>query len=217
MEIDIEARIDELAKRLLDAFGDRLILVGIQGSRARGEAKETSDIDAVVLIEGLATRDVECYRAIVATLPHAELACGFIGSPAVLSSWPRHDAFNLVNDTKVVYGSFDFMNTEFSREDALLSAKVGASEVYHAFCHTIAFEPESLAAVVDACAKNAFFIMRALVFAETGEYPRSRARLAEVIDSEQRRLLDLHDHLEDLEADEAANLLLAWSEQIIDS
>ena len=109
------------------------------------------------------------------------------------------------------------MNTEFSREDAALSAKVGASEIYHALCHTIAFEPESLAAVVDACAKNVFFIMRALVFAEKGEYPRSRSRLAEVVDSEQRRLLDLYDHLEVIGVNEAANLLLTWSEQVIDS
>ena len=86
MNIAIEAWMDELTKKLLDAFGSRLVLVGIQGSRARGEAKETSDIDAVVLIEGLNSVDVQCYREIVAALPHAELACGFIGSPAVLAS-----------------------------------------------------------------------------------------------------------------------------------
>ena len=44
-EIDIESWMAELVERMCYTFGERLALVGIQGSRARGEARADSDID----------------------------------------------------------------------------------------------------------------------------------------------------------------------------
>ena len=38
--------------RMRQAFGDRLAFVGLQGSRARGEATPKSDIDVVVVLDG---------------------------------------------------------------------------------------------------------------------------------------------------------------------
>ena len=40
-----------LARKLQAVFGNRVVFVGLQGSRARGEAREDSDIDAVVLLD----------------------------------------------------------------------------------------------------------------------------------------------------------------------
>lgn len=215
MRIDVDIWISELIDKLQDAFGDRLVLVGIQGSRARDEAKETSDIDSVVVIDHLSLDDLSVYRRVVSSMPHADLACGFVGSPEVLGSWPRHDVFNLVNDTRVIIGSFDFMDTAFTREDALLSAKVGASEIYHALCHTIAFEPDILADVIGACVKNAFFVGRALAFAETGEYPASRARLVELADKETRPFLEAYDRPEQFDVWDLTKSLMCWSEKIV--
>lgn len=215
MDIDIESWMRVLQEKLADVFGNRLMLVGIQGSRSRGEARETSDIDSVVVIEGLSPEDIEIYRGIVATMPHAELACGFIGSPDVLAAWPRHDVFNLVNDTRVLAGSFDFMDINFTREDALLAAKTGASEIYHALCHTMAFEPETLPEVVEACVKNAFFIMRALVFARTREYPRTRARMRELATSQERAFLDVYDASSVVDDTALAADLLLWAHDVI--
>ncbi len=42
----------ELKRRLENAFGERLKGVIIHGSEARGEAREDSDIDVMVLLEG---------------------------------------------------------------------------------------------------------------------------------------------------------------------
>ena len=40
-------------RRMRQAFGDRLAFVGLQGSRARGEATPKSDIDVVVVLDRL--------------------------------------------------------------------------------------------------------------------------------------------------------------------
>lgn len=214
-DLDINTWMEELTDKLSSAFGDRLVFVGIQGSRGRGEARESSDIDAVVVIDGLAREDISLYREVVSEMPHSDLACGFIGSPEVLTNWPRHDVFNLVNDTKPVYGSFDFMDTEFSSEDAALSAKVGASEIYHALCHTEVFEPGALGGALQACVKNAFFIMRALTLARTGEYPASRSRMFEIADEDEKTLLKAYEDPSSIDDEAFAELLLNWSHEII--
>ncbi len=210
-DIIVDAWMQELESKLTEAFGSRLALVGLQGSRSRNEARPDSDIDSVVLIDSLSTTDLETCRSIIAGMPHADLACGFIGSPETVAAWPRHDVFNLVMDTRTIRGSFAFMDTAFTAEDALLSARVGASEIHHALCHTLAFEPEALDAVLAACVKNAFFVMRALTFARTGEYPESRARMRQLANDAERALLDAHDAPANVDAD----ALLAWTAGII--
>ncbi len=214
-DFNIDDWIEELAEKLASAFEERLMLVGVQGSRARGEARTSSDIDAVVVIENLEIEDIDRYRKIISEMLFSEIACGFIGSPEVLAGWPRHDVFNLVKDTRLVRGSFDFMDTEFSSEDAILSAKVGASEIYHALCHTMAFEPQMLDGVLQACVKNAFFIMRALAFARTGEYPDSRARMLELADEDEKLMLLAYEDPQSVESVELAKLMLTWSGGLI--
>lgn len=215
-EIDIESWMAELVARARDAFGERLALVGIQGSRARDEVHADSDIDAVVAVEGLGPEDLVIYRALIASMPHAELACGFVGSPELLAAWPRHDVFNLVMDTRVVFGSFDFMDVDFTADDARLSAKVGASEIYHAISHELVFAEGSLDAIVAACVKSAFFVMRALRYAQAGEYPASRAAMRQVASPEERMFLDAYDDPGAFGTDELANALLTWSVSIVE-
>ena len=214
-DFDIDAWVDELVGKLQGAFGERLRLVGLQGSRARGEAREGSDIDAVVIVEDLGVDDLAAYRDLVTAMPHGDLACGFISSPELLAAWPRHDVFNLVQDTRVLFGSFDFMDVDFTAQDALLSAKVGASEIYHATAHELVFNEGSLQAIVDACVKSAFFVMRALRYAQTGEYPQSRAAMKRCAREDERLFLDAYDDPGAFETSELAEKLLAWSQNVM--
>lgn len=210
--MDTDAWMNDLIEQLRAEFGERLVLVGLQGSRARGEQREDSDIDVVVIVEGLGVDDLATYRGIVRRMPHAELACGFIGSPDVLAAWPRHDAFNLVNDTDVRYGSFGFMNEGFTAEDAELAADACASEVYHALCHTVVFEPNMLPGIVQGCLKSAFFAIRAKHFAQTGDFVNSRARLLELAGDEERLLLQAYGKDAQADGEELAGKLLRWAE-----
>lgn len=209
--MDIDAWMNDLIEQLRIEFKERLVLVGLQGSRARGEQREDSDIDVVVIVEDLDADDLALYRSVVQRMPHAELACGFIGSSEVLAAWPRHDVFNLVNDTNIRYGSFDFMDTEFTAEEAKLAADACASEIYHALCHTTVFEPDMLPDLLQGCLKSVFFGIRAKHFAQTGEFVNSRARLLNLASDDEKKLLQAYNGDAQMDGQELASKLLRWS------
>jgi acetyltransferases len=209
--VDIDVWMNDLIDQLMIEFKERLVLVGLQGSRARGEQREDSDIDVVVIIEDLNADDLALYRNVIQEVPHAELACGFVGSPDVLAAWPRHDVFNLVNDTNIRYGSFDFMDTEFTAEEAKLAADACASEIYHALCHTAVFEPDMLPALLQGCLKSVFFGIRAKHFAQTGKFVNSRAQLLNLVNDSERWLLQAYDKDVQMDNKELASKLLRWS------
>lgn len=209
--MDIDTWMNDLIERLRIGFKERLVLIGLQGSRARGEQREDSDIDVVVIVEDLDADDLALYRSIVQRMPHAELACGFIGSPDVLAAWPRHDVFNLVNDTDIRYGSFDFMDTEFTAEEAKLAADACASEIYHALCHTAVFEPNMLPDLLQGCLKSVFFGIRAKHFAQTGEFVNSRAQLSKLANDDETKLLQAYNGDTQMDDQELASRLLRWS------
>ena len=213
--MDIDTWMNDLIGQLKTEFKEKLVLVGLQGSRARGEQREDSDIDIVVVIEDLNADNLALYRSIVQKMPHAELACGFVGSPDVLAAWPRHDVFNLVNDTDIRYGSFDFMDTEFTAEDAKLAADACASEIYHALCHTAVFEPNMLPDLLQSCLKSVFFGIRAKHFAQTGEFVNSRAQLLNLANDDEKKLLQAYNGDAQMDDQELANRLLRWSSSML--
>ena len=209
--MDIDAWMNNLIEQLMIEFKERLVLVGLQGSRARGEQREDSDIDIVVVIEDLNAHDLASYRSVVQRMPHAGLACGFVGSPDVLAAWPRHDVFNLVNDTNIRYGSFDFMDTKFTAEEAKLAADACASGIYHALCHTAVFEPNMLPDLLQGCLKSVFFGIRAKHFAQTGEFVNSRAQLSDLANDDEKKLLQAYNGDAQMDNQELASRLLQWS------
>ena len=48
---DIEVYMQTIKQELLNTFGDELVYLGLQGSFRRGEARESSDIDVMVILE----------------------------------------------------------------------------------------------------------------------------------------------------------------------
>lgn len=209
--MDIDVWMNDLIDQLMIEFKERLVLVGLQGSRARGEQREDSDIDVVVIVKDLNVEDFASYRSVIQKMPYAKLACGFIGAPDVLAAWPRHDVFNLVNDTSIRYGSFDFMDTEFTAEEAKLAADACASEIYHALCHTAVFEPDMLPDLLQGCLKSVFFGIRAKHFAQTGEFVNSRAQLLNLASDDEQWLLQAYNEDARMDDQELANRLLRWS------
>lgn len=74
--IDIRSWITEFTNKVIQTFSDRVWFIGLQGSYGSGEATETSDIDAVVILDELRIDDLKVYRSMLDTLPHRELVCG---------------------------------------------------------------------------------------------------------------------------------------------
>ena len=83
--IDLETWLNTYREAVLAAFGARVRFIGLQGSRARGEARAESDIDMVLILDRLEMEDLQRYRALGARLPDAALLCGFVtGAEAAL-------------------------------------------------------------------------------------------------------------------------------------
>lgn len=91
--MDIGNWLGRWRRAVVDEFGaGRVRLMGIQGSRARGEAGSGSDIDVVLLLDELSYGDAMRYRACVESLPERDKLCGFVAGEQELKSWPRSDS-----------------------------------------------------------------------------------------------------------------------------
>jgi len=67
--MELTALLGEIKRRLADAFGDRLEGVVLFGSEARGEAREDSDLDILVLLRGPVRVWNDICRGVDATYP----------------------------------------------------------------------------------------------------------------------------------------------------
>ena len=116
-------------------------------------------------------------------MPHAELACGFVGSGDVLARWPRHELFQFVHDTVPVCGQMGFSPTDFSRDDAREAARVGARPAsITPYAHAAVFDGETEAGILRQLAKDSSFVLRALHF-------NTRSSVAEVLSGEDAEVL----------------------------
>lgn len=167
--MEINCWMQELQSHLLQAFGDRLLFFGLQGSRRRGEARPDSDIDIVVILDTLSVADMDVYRNALDGMPEAELACGFICGREELLHWPRYDLVSLVLDTQAFYGTLAALLPPLEDTDARQFIRISAANLYHAACHMYLYEHPALDAV-RGLYKAVFYILRVKVQLEQGRY-----------------------------------------------
>mgnify|MGYP002530940646 FL=1 len=172
--LNIESWLPLWSRAVLERFGGRVLFLGLQGSRARGEAREDSDIDTVLVLDRLEASDLAALREALAPLPERGKLCGFVSGRAELLAWEPGELFQFYHDTRPVLGSLDFLLPLLNREAALSSVRTGAGAVYHGCAHYLLHggAPEELQ-------KAAFFTLRALCWLDTGIFPASRAALPE--------------------------------------
>lgn len=213
MEFSIDTWMDQLAQELRQAFGGRLLFLGLQGSYRRGEATQHSDIDVVTVLDGLKAADLEAYRRILDDMPCREKACGFICGREELTHWPAFDLFQLVHDTQALLGSLETLVPPPDRKAAVQAAAVGAANLYHSLCHSYLYGSHDRNDWRWAY-KSALFILQAAHFARTGEYMSSRRELAQAVTGTERDILLAGDmNPEDGESDYAR--LLAWCGELL--
>lgn len=212
--MDTQVWMQQFLKTVQDAFGARLVFVGLQGSRARGEAAERSDIDAVVILDQLSVSDLDRYRAAVAALPSRELLCGFVSGREELAAWDRADLFQFYQDTVPYYGGLDFLRPLIGPADIRRAVHRGACDLYHACCHNYLHERD--AETLRACFKSARFILQAKYYLESGCYVSRRADLLPRLSGRDKEVMG-----GPLDGDFAGNfseysaLLLEWSSELI--
>lgn len=182
--IDINIWTDEFLKALDQAFPDRVYFVGLQGSYARGEATDKSDIDMVVILDKLSATDIGTYNAILDTLTHRELICGFLSGKDEILNWEPSDLFQFYYDTTPIRGSLDELLGLLDENAINRAIKTGACNIYHGCVHNMLYEKNE--DILRGLYKSASFVLQAVAFRDTGKYIRYQTELLSVLSNENR-------------------------------
>ena len=175
-------------QKLHEAFGDRVWFVGLQGSYGRGEATEASDIDMVVILDELSAIDIHTYNAMLDTMPHRELICGFFSGREEILNWEPSDLFQFCNDTTPIKGSLDEVLAVVDESDINRAIKIGVCNVFHGCVHNMLYEKSE--AVLRELYKSASFVVQAIAFRQAGRYFRRQKDLLLVVSDEERFIVE---------------------------
>ena len=173
---------------LNDQFGDRVWFVGLQGSFARGEATENSDIDMVVILDELSAMDVQNYNKMLNTLPHRELICGFLSGKDDIMNWEPSDLFQFCHDTTPIKGSLDEVMAVVDENAINRAIKIGACNIFHGCVHNMLHEKNE--DVLRGLYKSASFVVQAIVFKQTGNYIKHQEELLMVANLNEQSIIN---------------------------
>ena len=214
--IDIDAWMKSYLQILNETFGNRVWFVGLQGSYGRGEAIETSDIDVVAILDELSAADIQSYHAMLDTLPHRELICGFLSGKEEIMNWEPSDLFQFCHDTTPIKGSLDEVMAVIDESSMNRAIKIGACNVYHGCVHNMLHEKSE--DILRGLYKSASFVVQAIAFKETGNYISHQKDLLQVVSSDERVIVETFLNLKNGEAVDfnlMSEILFAWSQKRI--
>ena len=214
--IDIDAWMKIFLQALNETFANRVWFVGLQGSYGRGEATETSDIDVVAILDELSAADIQSYHAMLDTLPHRELICGFLSGKEEIMNWEPSDLFQFCHDTTPIKGSLDEVMAVIDESAVNRAIKIGACNVYHGCVHNMLHEKSE--DILRGLYKSASFVVQAIAFKETGNYISHQKDLLQVVSSDERDIVEIFLHLKNggaVDFNLMSEILFAWSKQWI--
>ena len=186
--IDIAVWMQSFLQKLNETFEKRVWFVGLQGSYGRGEASDTSDIDVVVILDELSASDVKVYNAMLDTLPHRELICGFLSGKNELLNWEPSDLFQFYYDTNPIIGSLDELLTVIDKTAIKRAIKIGACNIYHGCVHNMLHEKSE--EILRGLYKSATFVVQAIAFEQTGKYIKHQKELLKVVSSDEQVIVN---------------------------
>jgi len=214
--VDITAWMNTFLQHLDALFGERVWFVGLQGSYSRGEATEESDIDVAVILDELSAADLRQYRAMLDTLPHRNLICGFLAGKDELLHWDPADLFQFCYDTTPIRGSLDELLTLVDNAAVCRAIKTGACNLYHSCVHNMLHEKSE--DILRTLYKAASFVVQAICFAQTGRYIRHQKELREQVSAREREILDVFLKLKcggSVAFEEMSEFLFTWAAEWI--
>ena len=185
--LDVNSWLNQYISALKDTFKDRVWFVGLQGSYARGEATETSDIDVVAILDAVSTQDIISYNKMLDTLPNRELICGFFSGKDELLNWETSDLFQFYHDTKAIFGNLDLLLSKITPESVDRAIKMGACNIYHGCVHNMLCEKDEKA--VTGLYKAASFVIQALTYKRTGRYVHHLQELLDTVAEKDKKII----------------------------
>ena len=214
--IDINDWINRFLKILNDTFGERVWFVGLQGSYSRGEARDTSDIDVVVILDQLSAADIQKYNAMLDTLPNRELICGFVSGKNELLHWEPSDLFQFYHDTTPIKGSLEEVVAVIDETAVNRAIKIGACNIYHGCVHNMLHEKSE--DILKGLYKSASFVVQAIAFKQTGKYVKHQCELRDVVSTDERVIVDTFLNLKNggiVDFNSMSEALFAWAKKWI--
>ena len=214
--IDISNWLDKFLHTLDDTFKERIYFIGLQGSYARGEATDSSDIDMVVILDELSADDIRKYNDMLDTLPHRELICGFLSGKNEILGWEPADLFQFYYDTKPIKGNLDELLQLIDKQAIDRAIKTSACNIYHGCVHNMLYDKSE--DILRGLYKSASFTLQAVAFRETGKYICHQKDLLSVLSAEDRVICETFLELKNGgEADFVAmsEALFGWAKNII--
>ena len=214
--IDINVWMNDFIQKLNEVFANRVWFVGLQGSYARGEATESSDIDVVVILDELNASDIQTYHDMLDTLPHRELICGFVSGKDELLNWEPSDLFQFYHDTTAIKGSLDDLLPLIDNAAIDRAIKMGAGNIYHGCVHNMLHEQSD--EILKGLYKAASFVVQAIVFKQTGNYIKHQSQLLQVASAEEQLIIETflkHKSGAPVDFNVASRMLFEWSKKWI--
>lgn len=209
--LDIAKWTENFIQKLAETFGERVWFIGLQGSYGRGEATETSDIDIVVILDELSALDIQIYNEMLDTLPNRELICGFLSGKDELMNWEPSDLFQFYHDTNPIKGSLNELLSVVDEDAVNRAVKIGTCNIYHGCVHNMLYEKSE--DMVRGLYKSASFVVQAICFKQTGKYIIHQKDLLEVVDADERKIVETFMNLkngEEVDFQEMSERLFGW-------
>ena len=212
--IDITTWMNDFLQKLNHKFENRVWFVGLQGSYARGEATETSDIDIVVILDELSAMDIQTYNAMLDTLSNRELICGFLSGKDDIMHWEPSDLFQFCHDTTPIKGSLDAVMAVIDESAVNRAIKIGACNIFHGCVHNMLHEKSE--EILRGLYKSASFVVQAIAFQQTGNYISHQKELLQAVSSDERVIVETSLHLKNggtADFNLMSETLFAWSKK----
>ena len=211
---DLCKYLHDLILNCQSAFGERLLYMGLQGSYLRGEARENSDIDVMVILDRLSVQDMAAYRGILKQIGFYEKSCGFICGKEEMKRWNPLEVCQLRHTTKDLFGVLTDYLPPAAREDEINYVKLSLGNLYHELCHRYihADRDKNVAKFRDTC-KYVFYLIQNLHFLESGCFILSKRALKEAVARDDRMILELAELPDGYDFDQAFSFLFSWCQQ----
>ena len=214
--IDITTWMQNFLQTLNETFANRVWFVGLQGSFARGEATETSDIDIVVILDELSATDIQTYNDMLNTLSYRELICGFLSGKKEIMNWEPSDLFQFCHDTTPIKGSLNEVMSVIDESAVDKAIKIGACNIFHGCVHNMLHEKSE--DILRGLYKSASFVVQAIVFKQTGNYIKHQEELLTVATPNEQAIINTFLSLKKggmVDFNLMSEILFAWSKKWI--
>lgn len=209
--------ISSLTKLLKDAYNERLIYVGLQGSYLRNEATEDSDIDIMVVVRDFSMSDLDVYKTAILSLEDYDKSCGFICGKEELLNWNPLEICHILHTTKDCYGKLAELVPEYTQKDVQSFVKMSLGNLYHELCHRYIHTPkENSIKKLPFTYKSVFFILQNLHYLKSGSFIATKKELLSALSGKDKKVLENALYLSsqnEYDFDEAFELLFSWCKE----